>query len=225
VKKLMSLLVGIIQDPALFRNNSNARLRADAEYKAVRPRVMAQQENRCRFCGYTSKHNHCHHLDGNHANNEPENFAVADSLCHAYHHLGQTGSQDQFSHDNLRTKTVLAAVPELSPSDLNLLQRAIGVALLDQAEEATAKQIYKLIEERAEPVREAFGTFRPADFAGAMEKLNPEEYANRGSTLADLRLVFREDMLKNEGRRFLEDFTSLPFSLWEGATKHAQNSR
>lgn len=215
MKSLLDLVVGVIRDSALYRANSNARVKADAEYKAVRPRVMAERGYRCQFCGYTSQKNHCHHLDGNHAHNAPENFAVADTLCHAYHHLGQSASQDQFAPENMGRKTILAAVPELSGADMNLLQRAIGVALLDPQEKEIAAQMHELLTSRAEPVREAFGSFHTGDFAAALTKLSDEEFASRATVVGDLRLVFRDNVLKNEGQRFLEDFPSLPFKSWE----------
>lgn len=224
MKKLLDLCIGVIRDAALYRSNSSARQRADAEYKAVRPRVMARYSYRCAFCGTTSKSNHCHHLDGNHANNIEANFAVADALCHAYHHLGQQASQDQFAAENLGKKTVLAAVPELSASDCNLLQRAIGVALKDPAEAEAAKAMHKLLMDRAQPVKSAFGSFHTGDFAAAMSQMNDEDYSNRDAVVADLRLVFRDDVLRNEGTKFLEENASLPFSSWSNIEKNAQNS-
>lgn len=225
MKKILDLCIGVIRDAALYRTNSSARQRADAEYKAVRPRVMASQNYRCRFCGYTSKSNHCHHLDGNHANNVESNFVVADALCHAYHHLGQQASQDQFAPENLGKKTVLSIVPELSAGDCNLLQRAIGVALKDPAEAEMAKAIHKLLMDRAAPVKDAFGTFHTGDFAAAMSQMNDEDFDNRDAVVGDLRLVFREDVLKHEGSQFLAENTSLPFSSWSNIAKNAQDSR
>ena len=226
MKQLLSLCIGVIRDAALYRKNSAVRLRADEEYKAVRPKVMENQQHKCRFCGYASKHNHCHHLDGNHANNLESNFAVADPLCHAYHHLGQTASQDQFSHANLGKKTVLAAVSEISAGDINLLQRAIGVAMLDSDEAEFATKMHKLLMDRAQPVKEAFGSFFPGDFAAAMSSLEDEdEYVNRKEVVSDLRLVFRADVLKNEGKRFTEEFPSLPIQSWVNIAQDAFNQQ
>lgn len=219
MKKTLELCIGVIRDAALYRSNSSARQRADAEYKAVRPRIMASQNYRCAFCRHTAKSNHCHHLDGNHANNADDNFAVADALCHAYHHLGQQASQDQFAAENLGKKTALAVVPELSAADCNLLQRAIGVAMKDTTESEMAKSMHKLLLDRTGAVKEAFGTFHTADFAAAMSQLNDEEFASRDAVVADLRLVFREDVLKHEGTKFLEENTSLPFASWSSIAK------
>ncbi len=219
MKKTLELCIGVIRDAALYRSNSSARQRADAEYKAVRPRIMASQNYRCAFCGYTAKSNHCHHLDGNHANNSDANFAVADALCHAYHHLGQQASQDQFAPENLGKKTAVAVVPELSAADCNLLQRAIGVAVKDPTEAEMAKSMHKLLLDRTTAVKEAFGTFHTGDFAAAMSQMNDEDFASRDAVVADLRLVFREDVLKHEGAKFLEENAALPFASWSSIAK------
>ncbi len=225
MKALRALIPGVIQDSALYRTNNAARQRADAEYRAVRSKVMDKQDWRCQFCGLVSKSNECHHIDGNHANNEPDNFVAADTLCHAYHHVGHASGSNQFAPDNLGSKMVLAAVPELSGADLNLLQRAIGVAMLDPDEEAMATRMHRLISSRVEPVQESFGTFRGNDFARAMATLNADEYGNRIHVIEALRLVFHKEVLKNEGRKFLKDFSSLPFKSWESVSKNARHKR
>lgn len=206
---------GVIRDASLFRANSARREAADAEYKAVRPAAMARGKYTCGFCSWVSrKHNECHHLDGNHANNVPENFVVADSLCHGYHHLGQRGSQDRFAPDNLRDMTLLAGIPEISAADLNLLQRAIGVALLDEKEKQFAKEIMTVLAERAHAVKAALGTFRPADVAAAMARLSDSEYADRDHVCGPIRVLFKQEMLESEGKKFNEDYPGLPIESW-----------
>jgi len=222
--------MGVIRDQSLYRPNNPMRERADQEYEARRPRVLAAQQYRCAACGYTSKSFiECHHQDGNHANNSDENLLAVDTLCHAYQHVGQQGgSNRQYAADNMGGKgqrmTLVAAVPELRAEDVNLLQRAIGAALLDPQEEAMAKRIHKRLSERTIPVREAFGTFFPEDFGAAMLKsvLSDESYEARGTVIGDLRLLFGQEVVLNEGRRFLQDFPSLPASTWGDVVKHAQ---
>lgn len=213
------LKVGVIRDSSLYRANSAGRERADAEYRAVRPSAMATGKYTCAFCGWVSrKNNECHHRDGNHANNSPENFAVADTLCHGYHHLGQRASQDRFAPDNLGDKTVLAAIPEISAADLNLLQRALGVALLD-GDKDTAREIMKVLAERAQAVKASLGTYRPGDIAAAMVRLSDVEYESRDHVCAPLRLLFNQDTLEAEGKKFKEDFPGLPFDSWTSVFK------
>lgn len=222
---MLQLLIGVIRDPTLYRANSAVKERAAAEYKARRPAAMAKGGYKCAFCGYVSKQfNECHHLDGNHANNSESNFAIADTLCHGYHHLGQRASQDRFASDNLRDRTRLVAVPEISAGDLNLLQRMIGVALLDEKEAPHAMKLFGHLDARRRPVTEAFGTCETGDFAAAMASIDAESYTHRASVVGDMRLLFHTEVLKNEGQRFLKEFPALPVDTWGGVAKDAHRT-
>jgi hypothetical protein len=221
---LAKLVIGVIRNEKNFRANNAKRARADAEFAAVKPKVMERLKYQCAFCALASaKYSECHHLDGNHSNNREDNFVAVDTLCHAYHHIGHLGSQDRFASDNMGEagKTVLAAVPEISASDLNLLQRAIGVAMLEDKESSVAKDLHARLIKRHEPVTEVFGTSSVRDFGAAMATMDDESYLNRDSVVSDLRVVFHADILKNEGRKFLEDFSGLPYKSWENVFKNA----
>lgn len=219
---MLSLLISVVRDAALYRPNNPRREAADAEYKARRPAALERGRYRCVFCGWTSHSNECHHIDGNHANNEDSNFAVVDTLCHGYQHLGQTAAQSPYSADGMGVNTLLAAVPELTGETMNLLQRAIGVALHDEKEAKIATIISKHLLTRARPVREAFETFKPGDFAAAMCELTDEEYESRARVVKDLRLLFHADVLKHQGARFKAEFPALPVSAWQDIYQHAQ---
>lgn len=215
MKKFLQLVIGVIRDEKNYRHNNPFRQRADAEYALIRPKSMEQGRYVCVFCGYVSKkHNECHHVDGNHANNDPKNHVVVDTLCHAYNHIGQRASQDQFASNNLRDKTRIAAIPEISAGDLNLLQRAAGVALLDPERSAMANKILARLASRTAPVEAAFGTILPDNFAAAMAHMDAESYEHRASVVGSLRLLFKTDVLQNEGRKFLKDNSGLPISSW-----------
>jgi intracellular multiplication protein IcmJ len=218
---LRQLLVGIIRDPARFRANAK-NANAEREYKAKRPEAMLKGNYRCGFCGWRSlKNNECHHISGDHSDNSPENLVVADSLCHGYHHLGQRASQERYAPDNLGGMSVLASISEVDAADMNLLLRAIGVAMLKDSERETAEQILEVLSSRAIPVKKAFGTFFPGDFAAAMtvDKMTDEQYKNARNLLLSFRLIFHKDMLKAEAGKFKEDYPTLPFDSWAAAVK------
>lgn len=220
--ELEELKPGVIRDSRLFRANNAAKESANAEYKAVRPAVMQRGKYTCVFCAWVSrKNNECHHKDGNHANNTEENLVVADNLCHGYHHLGQRASQEMHLPGALGDKTVLAAIPEISASDLNLLQRALGVALLQEDARESAKELLDILAGRAEAVEAALGTFKPGDVAAAMARMTNEEYEHRDPVCYPLRVLFRHDVLESEGRKFQEDFPGLPFETWNAVLKNA----
>lgn len=227
---MAGLQLGVIRDERYYRGNNAARERADAEYRARRPAAMAGGKYRCVYCGHQSqKHNECHHRDGNHANNAPENMSVVDTLCHAYHHLGQRAASERNAADNLGDRTILAALPEISAEDLNLLQRVAGVALLDEKEAPMAKQILQRLARRHKPVGEAFGTFMPGDFAAAMVRIDETAYQHRDTVIGRLRMLFHEDILRAQGQKFKEDFPALPVSTWgdiaADADRTDQNAR
>lgn len=184
--------------------------------------ALLRGQYRCVCCGWVSRSNECHHIDGNHANNNDDNYAVVDVLCHGYQHLGQLATQNPYSADSLGAKTVLAAVPELSAATLNLLQRAIGVAMLDEKEAKVAALISKSLTARTRAVREAFETYEAGDFAAAMCEMTDEEYESRARVVGPLRLLFHTDILKHEGARFKAEFPALPISTWEDIYRHAQ---
>jgi intracellular multiplication protein IcmJ len=223
---LRNIVMGVIRDASFYRPNNPLRERADAEYKAVRPAFIKKRDHKCEFCGFQSpKYIECHHSDGNHSNNAESNFVAADTLCHAYHHIGQHGGRVRFGADALRGVTLCAAVPEVSIADMNLLQRAIGAALLDESSASEAREILKALVSRREPVREAFESFLPEDFAAAMMSMSADAYSNREVVMGDLRLIFHVDVLKHEGQRFLEENASLPISTWDSIARnaHSQN--
>jgi intracellular multiplication protein IcmJ len=210
------LFVGIIRDPARYRANAKSG-NADREYRAKRPDVMRKGNYKCQFCGWRStKNNECHHLSGDHADNSDQNLAIADTLCHGYHHLGQRASQERFAPDSLGASSILATIPELTAADMNLLLRAIGVAMTKESEAPIAEELLKRLSERAYPVKKAFGTFAPGDFAAAMtiDKMTDDQFRKAQSLLQSLRLIFRKDVLKEEARKFKEDFPGLPFESW-----------
>jgi intracellular multiplication protein IcmJ len=219
----LELIISIVRNAAHYRPNNPRREAADAEYKARRPAAMERGSYKCVFCGYVSRSNECHHVDGNHANNDENNHAVVDTFCHAYQHLGQQATQNPHNADSIGKKTVLAAVPELSPESLNLLQRAIGVALLDEREAKIAKAISKSLTGRTRPVLDAFGTFEPGDFAAAMYEMSVDAYEARASVVGQLRLLFHTEVLRHEGARFRSEFPTLPISSWEDVYRHAQS--
>lgn len=213
---LKELVMGVIRDASFYRPNNPRRESADAEYKAVRPSFVKKRNHKCEFCGFQSvKYIECHHQDGNHANNSESNFVATCTLCHAYHHLGQQGGRQRFAADALRGKTLCAAMPEISIADMNLLQRAIGVALLADDTSGEAREILKNLVLRKEPVKNAFESNFPEDFAAAMMHMKEDAYEHRESVVGDLRLIFHLDVLKHEGQRFMEENAALPINSWD----------
>lgn len=205
---------------SVFRDNDRRASQADAVFVARRPHVLERARYTCQACLYRSIQTpkkptrlQVHHRDDDHHNNVDENLAPVCSLCHGYPHLGcKTASTG--GGGGLASDAQLAAIPELSASDLNNLLRAIGAAMSDPVEGEAAKFMYDELCERLRPVRKAFGTSHALDFAGAMAQLSATDYAARGEAIADLRVVWRAPVLKQAGKEMLEDFPSLKPTSW-----------
>lgn len=205
---------------SVFRDNDRRASQADAVFVARRPQVLERSRYTCQACLYRSIQTpkkptrlQVHHRDDDHHNNADENLAPVCSLCHGYPHLGcKTASTG--GGGGLASDAQLAAIPELSASDLNNLLRAIGAAMSDPVEGEAAKFMYDELCERLRPVRKAFGTSHALDFAGAMAQLSATDYAARGEAIADLRVVWRAPVLKQAGKEMLEDFPSLKPTSW-----------
>lgn len=212
---MLSLVLGIKR--SLFREDDPRRAKADAEFKAKRPLILAKHNYACQGCLYESKqgaHMDVHHRDDDHKNNDEANLAPACHTCHPYQHVGELVRRVDIGGEGLGRSTLIAAIPEISALDLNLLQRAIGVALLDEQEAPMARRMIEHLAERAIWVKAEFGTFKPADFAAAMAALKPDEYAGRGDAIKDLRLLFNEDTTKKLGREMAVDYPTMPLSSW-----------
>lgn len=212
-----------------FRAQDPRSASADAEFGAKRSGVVSRGKSTCAACGYQSSTAGAidvHHLDDDHHNNADSNLTLACHTCHPYQHVGElvrrvdkgtAGSPS--ASEGLGARTQVASVPEISAADLNLLQRAIGVALLDEAEAPIAREMVKLLAERASWVRADLGTCMPGDFAAAMAQLSDESYAQRHDAVQDLRLLFNDETLKKLGRQFVNDNPSLPVASWRSMGK------
>jgi hypothetical protein len=216
----LPLLLGVKR--RRFRDNDARTARADAEFAAKRPGILVKHRFTCKGCDYESKesaHLDVHHLDDNHHNNDDLNLCPACHTCHPYQHVGELVRRSDVAGEGLGKATLIAAIPEIEPSDLNLLQRAIGMALLDEKEAPIARQMIEFLAERSVWVKAEFGTFKPADFAGAFAALTDEQYANRRDAISDLRLLFNEETLRKLGREMARDFPAMPVASWPDVSR------
>jgi intracellular multiplication protein IcmJ len=207
-----------------FRADDAVRAaQSDRELAAKRPGVLGRLAYRCGACAYESKmgpnkvpHLDIHHRNDDHNDNTDANFALACHTCHPWQHIGELAARTDgaYAAEGLGANTMIAQIPEISAADLNLLQRAVGAALLDPAYKETAEQILEHLAGRSSEVSDEFGTCKPADFAAAMAELSQEEYEARDEALADLRLMFTVPTLEQLGREFRADNPGMPTSTW-----------
>lgn len=212
-----------------FRDNDPRSARAEREFQAKRAGALSRARCRCAGCGYESRqagHLDVHHADDDHHNNQDDNLVAGCHTCHPYQHVGEIARRSDGScAEALGKATLVASVPELDARDLNLLQRAIGMALLDDSEAETARKIMAVFEPRATWVKGEFGSFKAGDFAGAMAQLTDAQYARRGEAISDLRLLFNEAHLKHLGRQMSLDNPAMPVESWPAVVSGLEKKR
>jgi hypothetical protein len=64
-------------------------------------------------------------------------------------------------------------------------------------------------------VKAEFGTYKPADFAGAFAALSDDQYVGRTEVVDDLRLLFNEETLMKFGREMARDCPTMPVATWD----------
>jgi intracellular multiplication protein IcmJ len=194
---------------AQWRGEDRETETADAAFRKAREGVLDAQQHTCQFCGFSAQSGiEVHHLDDNHRNNDPSNFAAADGLCHGDHHIGQVGSQKD---------GVLASVP-LTIEDLNHLQRTIQVALQsgDKKYADRAKRMVRYLVGRRGPIEAAFGTSDPSEWAEALLGLTPGQYDRRADLMQGVGLVYHPKRFASQARRWAEEeYRALPPARWE----------
>lgn len=210
------LLLGIKRN--VWRHNDPKALQADAEFKVKRPAFLEKARYVCAACKWRSNRNQVHHRNNNHHDNREENYACRDVFCHAYEHTGEPSKTGDANNPALGASTAIAYIPEVEASDLNLLQRAIGAVLADEAtseeEKAIALDVLKRFHARIEPAAKMLGSAKPVDLAAGMAQLSNDEYDRRGVALRPMRLLFNIGLLKREGGFMKQEYPGVPISSW-----------
>jgi hypothetical protein len=227
------LLVGVITDAGTMRNNSASAVAADAEFQAKRKAHLERTRYRCEFCQLAMRTSEVHHSDGDHANNDPANFATACYLCHGYHHLGQRALGMGIAATGQGEPIGLALIPEIAAADLNLFIMAAGAAMRDKEEAKTAWAVLREVfvgAGRTEGVGDAFAidpAGAPASMAAALAQLakqSPADYEERAQSVGALRIIPHVNTVKALGERFASEFASLSVKDWKQVV-HGIDSR
>ncbi|MDM7323315.1 MAG: hypothetical protein P3W87_008645 [Gammaproteobacteria bacterium] len=106
----------------------------------------------------------------------------------------------------------VAYLPGLSPADLNLLHMALGAALADPSTAPVAQAIYRLLEVSTLVVKDGWGSHKAKDFAAAMERMTPEQYAHR--KVDDLRVLYDWPIVQQMGEVWKKDYPMLSARSW-----------
>lgn len=226
---LEPLVIGIKR--GIFRANDAGAKAADIVFETTRELSLRKAAYRCVRCGYESSDSkkpakksvlHVHHMDNDHANNEPENHQPHCSLDHAYHHIG-CDAPTLGGSKGWASQMRIAYIPELPAEDLNGLQRAIGAALSSPQEKAAAEEMIDLLGVLSLPVRDVLGSFYAKDFAACFSNMSEAEYEQRDDTVQGLRVLFHPNILKLVGGEMLVDSPLFPVKSWEGIASGFRN--
>lgn len=170
----------------LWRRDDDHASINDAAFTDLRSGVLRRDNYSCRFCTFqASKYQEVHHLDDDHSNNTLDNLITACTLCHQVHHLGMCG---------LRNGGFMAAIPELTQTEVNTICRAIYVADLTETQPIRDKlrSIMAIFEHRgSDTLKGIYGTdiSEPLTWAQILSDMPDELYEKRADILGPLRLV------------------------------------
>ena len=214
----LNLKLGIKR--TVFRAHDGGAASADAEFQAVRDGALQAARYKCRFCGFesvaaASKTSllHVHHMDNDHANNQPENLVPSCCLDHSLHHIG-CDAPTKGGDAGWATQMRIAYAPELSAADFNLLQRAIGAALDDPDVGAAAVEMNALLGVLTFPVRDVLGSSKAKDFAAAFANMTDPQYNERKTD--GLQVLFHPSIQRQAGAELLQENKRMRPGAWEG---------
>lgn len=162
---------------------------ADKDFRRVRPSILERDGHRCVYCNLISmRWQDVHHLDGDHAHNDPDNLVTACRLCHLCQHAGFVGA---------RNMGTLVWMPEVDQVSLNHIQRTLWVAKsgasreIRQQSAAALESIY-MLEELMERI---VGFSDPKVLVNQLMLLDSEALARAyANQLSGMRLVFYDHL-------------------------------
>lgn len=135
--------------------------KADERFGAFEQRMFQRDRYTCRFCGFQAKlYQDVVNLDGNYANNKPENLVTACCFCSQCFFMESVGVGGYGGG-------TLIYLPELSQAELNSLCHVVFCAITnDTGYKSSAQTIYRSFKFRSQVVEEKFGegTSDPAIF-------------------------------------------------------------
>ncbi len=151
----------------------------------------------CQFCGQpTAGWQKAFHLNDDHADNTPDNLAVACPLCHLPQHLGRP---------EIDREARLIWLPEMKQGTLMVLIRHIHLACVETRLPAgygalasmrtsalgasAAYHAYRTLFDRAAVAEIRLGTASPRLLGAALRGMPAADYARRSALLAGIRLL------------------------------------
>lgn len=170
----------------LWRKDDEHADVSDLAFLEKRKAVFGRDNYTCRFCTFkASKFQEVHHLDDDHSNNEMSNLITVCNLCHQVFHLGMCA---------MRNSGFIAAIPELTQTEINNITRAIFVSEFSGTLQLNnkLKSLYALFQFRGvDTLKNLYGVdiSTPYALAEVLSNCPDELFANRAKIFSLLRLV------------------------------------
>lgn len=222
---------------------------ADKAFQRVRVPVLEAAAYSCEFCGlHSDKYQEVHHLDDNHANNDPRNLACSCPLCHQVFHVGMAGMRDG---------GYIISLPELTQAELNQLCLVMWIvqkadtknlsadqALMVKNVQMRVQSLNSVLINRRANVKKRFcdllesngvskdftkrlslDAINPSLIANALMSLDAETYGRREELLGSLRLLPRPERFETQFQYWMEDQSRrLPINAWYRLLEDSQFS-
>lgn len=180
--KNLPLVLGIARSAGNAQpvsKNSEGRARHLAE---LRQKVLERGDYACACCGFKSqKYQEIHFLNGNPADERPENMAVVCIFCHQCFNLDLASKM---------RSAVLIWLPEISQTALHHIARSVYVARISQGPVSdAARRALDILMHRREAVRTRLGTDDPYVLSLVLrDYISQKAYEAREEKLEGIRL-------------------------------------
>lgn len=192
---------------ALEPINADFTTSAFKNFETLKKTVLNKHRNQCSFCGFKSQHNDIHNINDVHSNIESNNLTVADPICHAWSHLGEQPKNASF----------LAYIPDLSPSDINHLQRTLAIAIESEDEnlKSDAKEILTWLASHRLYVTNVWQSCEPTVFAEILRKMDDDLRQKKNHIFQDLALIVNPFAYRKYVKSWMsENYRQLPTTDW-----------
>ncbi|EGQ9239469.1 MULTISPECIES: hypothetical protein [Vibrio] len=194
---------------------------ARADYiNDLRQGLEGDESLRCEKCGiHLPAGYHIHHNDGDHTNNNKDNFRLRDPFCHLSSHLGYVGV------NNMATVVYVPQIPQALLNQIQIVSYAYDLVLSGYApnskqystlalQQTNMKTLIQSISATKNVVFRNFQTNDPLHFANIFTAMSEDEYQKRAyradsanqllevGTFAGLRLLFEPSKFEEEIKNF-----------------------
>lgn len=208
------LFISVVRNDHALARSDNPNLEADNEvYKQARSKFItdttstyeATQVPTCADCTIEMAEGfHIHHHDGDHTNNDPENFRINCPFCHYTKHLGWVGAN---------SLGFMVYAPQIPQATLNQIQaicyshehiynhtKPSAHYYENLKKQRNALNLYiQAIESTKAIVQRDFKTTDPLHFANAFVQMSEDEYsARQQGTFSGLRVMFDPSQFQKE---------------------------